>query len=554
MNFWKKANVDLISKSLAELIYEEVLSADIVNDHYIVQLLSEVRYKFKGKNSIWGFFQIEVESLERIPALDSLSAAQFFLDSQEDLGMSNITLAHFMEEMNNTLYSEMKILEKKSEKKTPELAELSGNEIQAYLSGHPKILLNKGRLGFSSSDLKKYAPENQNEFQVIWLAVKKDILMESDSDFSFDTLVEFEINQDQFKLIPVHPWQLDRFIRIQYQQEFAAGNIIELGKAGPLYSPQISIRTLADKTSAQFDLKLSLTILNTSAYRGISTETLKCGPALSRYLERICQNDQLLQSTRVLKEVYAASIQHPYFSKVQDAPYRYNELLGCVVRESAESSLLKNEKAVMAGSLFYVGSDDLSLLGEYISRSQLSAEEWMKRYFQHVIIPLYHLQLNYGIGIVSHGQNITLLLKDFAPSGMFVKDFQGDLRISEKFADQLPEELRILKTLPPEYLIHDLITGHFITVLRFISPILEKENLLSESRFYEILGDEIKHYLQTYHSDLPENHALNLLRPEFEKVILNKVRFKIGYEDSASRPLPILGKNLQNPLVNRIQK
>lgn len=567
---WERANRELVAKSLAELIYEDVLITNSNLENFFVQLKSGVKYEFSGKRGVWDFLQIDEQSIKRVPALSQLLAAQFFLDAQLDLEMTNITLAHFMEEMNNTLFSEMKVLENKTGIDTSDLVSLSGEEIQAYLSGHPKILLNKGRIGFSTTDLEKYAPEHKNEFQVKWLAVKKDYLLEGISErspFSFtenlldknDTqklineLVAYDVDANNYHFLPVHPWQFNRFIKAQFQNEIVQNIIIPLSEAGPFYTPQISVRTLSDKKQNHFDLKLSLTILNTSAYRGIAKENIKSGPHLSIFIEDICKKDSLLTSlnTKVLKEVYAASFNHPTYSQITDAPYRYNELLGCVVRESAQSYLKENERAIMTGSLFYVGDDQNSLIGEYIKRSQLSPLEWVKQYFKHIVIPLYHLQLTYGIGIVSHGQNIVLRLTDFCPSGMFIKDFQGDLRISNNSIDQLPKELKDLKSLPPEYLIHDLITGHFVTVLRFISPLLEKFNLLSEDLFYEALTEEISHYLKLHHSKISVSSPLHLQRPEFEKVILNKVRFKIGYEDSASRPLPLLGKNLKNPLATR---
>ncbi len=39
--------------------------------------------------------------------------------------------------------------------------------------------------------------------------------------------------------------------------------------------------------------------------------------------------------------------------------------------------------------------------------------------------------------------------------------------------DSLPQEVRdVTSRLSADYLIHDLQTGHFVTVLRFISPLM----------------------------------------------------------------------------------
>ncbi len=555
---WNAVNIQLVAKSLAELIYEEVLSAQESGGYFTVTLKSGVKYKFEAKRGAWDFLQINPSSIKRSPEIENIDAAVFFQDANDDLGMSEITLTHFNEEMNNTLFSEMKVLENRENVKSSDLALLSGEELQPYLSGHPKILLNKGRIGFSTRDLEKYAPEHKDKFQLMWIAVKKNALIEACSkglkDYFQDKLlkISFDFSMEDYSLMPVHPWQYTRFIEVQFQKEIAQKTIIPLTEMGPFYTPQISIRTLSNASDIkEFDLKLSLTILNTSAYRGISSESISVGPELSEYMAEMCQADPLLKAanTDVLKEVYASGLIHQGFGAIKEAPYRYKELLGCVVRESASSKLKADEKAIMTGALFYVDNDGQSLIGEYIKRSGVSAQEWIKSYFAHVVIPLYHLQLTKGIGIVSHGQNIVLKLKSNLPAGMFIKDFQGDLRINQDFIHHFPENFKQLKALPGNYLIHDLITGHFITVLRFISPILEVQNILSEKEFYSLLGMEIDNYLKKFHPHLPVNNPMNLLRPEFEKVILNKVRFKIGYEDSSARPLPLLGKNLINPLA-----
>ena len=60
--------------------------------------------------------------------------------------------------------------------------------------------------------------------------------------------------------------------------------------------------------------------------------------------------------------------------------------------------------------------------------------------FKHVVVPIYHLMAKYGVGIVAHGQNVTLVLEDNFPAGCLIKDFHGDLRL----IDQPFEELNSL--------------------------------------------------------------------------------------------------------------
>src|SRR5690606_9918911 len=109
---------------------------------------------------------------------------------------------------------------------------------------------------------------------------------------------------------------------------------------------------------------------------------------------------------------------------VKGAPYRYNELLGCVWRESVESVREDNEKAIPTAALLLRKREE-SLLALYIKKSNISERQWIRHYFQSVIIPLYHLQLQYGVGLVAHGQNTILVLKNNIPSPLIIKDFHG---------------------------------------------------------------------------------------------------------------------------------
>ena len=160
------------------------------------------------------------------------------------------------------------------------------------------------------------------------------------------------------------------------------------------------------------------------------------------------------------------------------------------------------------------------------------------------------MQVKHGVGLVAHGQNTILVLEEGRPSGLIIKDFHGDLRLSESSPYRQDEMGNILEILPERYLIHDLITGHFITLLRYLSQLLEEKNLITEEEFYQLLGKEV----QRYHFELGDSVSedVNLLKPEFEKVLVNKVRFEMGYSETEQRLKPLLGKNLKNPLVGGI--
>jgi aerobactin synthase len=544
---WIKVNQNLIAKTIGELTFEEVLTP-IKSENWLLTLKSGVTYRFSGIKTVWGHLRIRPETITR-EGLLAENAALFFVDSQNETGMSDITLGNFLEEMHNTLSRDLKLLNRMT---IQEVAALDDLSLQRILNGHPKILLNKGRIGWGKEASETFSPESAVPFQLRWIAVKKDCLEGKITEEMKDLLTEKDLDYHFYHAIPVHPWQWDKYIAIQFADMIADKKIVDLGIRGDFYLPQISIRTLSNITQPEKDdVKLPVSILNTSCIRGLTANTITLGSEVSAILDKICNEDGLLREsgTKVLREHGGVSVSHPHFSRIRGAPYRYHEFLGVLYREALSTKLGPGERTMLASALHFQETAGITLLAELVRLSGISSESWLRLYFKKVIIPLYHLQLEYGVGLVAHGQNIVLRLKNNVPEGVFLKDFQGDFRLLNKLPGKGQYYFQSIEAqttrLPPEYLIHDLITGHFITVLRFISGALEETHFFEETKFYALLRAEIENYL------VARNYSeyQDLLSPKIQKLLLNKVRFEIGYGDSDKRPLPLLGTAIPNPLL-----
>lgn len=178
----------------------------------------------------------------------------------------------------------------------------------------------------------------------------------------------------------------------------------------------------------------------------------------------------------ILGEPAAGYVSHEGYAALARAPYRYQEMLGVIWRENPCRWLKPDESPVLMATLMECDENNQPLAGAYIDRSGLDAETWLTQLFRVVVVPLYHLLCRYGVALIAHGQNITLAMKEGVPQRVLLKDFQGDMRlVKEAFPemDSLPQEVRdVTSRLSADYLIHDLQTGHFVTVLRFISPLM----------------------------------------------------------------------------------
>ncbi|ADJ28226.1 IucA/IucC family protein [Nitrosococcus watsonii] len=571
---WETANRNLITKAISELYFEEIISQkvrEIEKGLYTLKIEENLSYIFEAHKSIWCHLIIDESSLKRTDGLE-LDAARFFKEIQPLTKMNAITLANFLEEMLHTLYSDQVILKKRISSR--KLSQLNYLEIESYLDGHPKIILNKGRLGWSPDDLSAFSPENDRKIQFYRVAIKKDLITVSHqkeknfSEIIYADLEKEEINLLKEKLankqcdvkayyiIPIHPWQWENKIKIFFQKDISKKNIVFLASAGDSYKPHISLRTFSNYSNSYlYDIKLPISILNTSCVRGIPAHYVAVASEISTGMEAIIRQDNLLFNSNMdcLKDIGAFSYIEPSYKDIVGAPYQYKEFLGAVWRESSVTKLKEKEQCLMTGALSYLDERKKSLIGCLIESSSLTMEEWLEAYFKSVVIPIYHLQSQYGIGLVAHGQNTLLKLNNNIPSGLIIKDFHGDLRLNKNFPREtgkfFPDKIiKKLDILPSDHIIYDLITGHFISVLRFISQALFLSHGYKEKKFYNLLGMIVHDYEKKYPT---RSKTPSLLTPNYHRVLLNKVRFIIGYQDTAQRPKPQLGNPLLNPLIEK---
>lgn len=280
---------------------------------------------------------------------------------------------------------------------------------------------------------------------------------------------------------------------------------------------------------------------------------IAAGPLASRWLQQVFATDAtLVQSGAViLGEPAAGYVSHEGYAALARAPYRYQEMLGVIWRENPCRWLKPDESPVLMATLMECDENNQPLAGAYIDRSGLDAETWLTQLFRVVVVPLYHLLCRYGVALIAHGQNITLAMKEGVPQRVLLKDFQGDMRlVKEEFPemDSLPQEVRdVTSRLSADYLIHDLQTGHFVTVLRFISPLMVRLGV-PERRFYQLLAAVLSDYMKK-HPQMSERFALfSLFRPQIIRVVLNPVKLTWPDLDGGSRMLPNYLEDLQNPL------
>lgn len=185
-------------------------------------------------------------------------------------------------------------------------------------------------------------------------------------------------------------------------------------------------------------------------------------------------------------------------------------MLGVIWRENPCRWLKPDESPILMATLMECDENNQPLIGAYIDRSGLDAET------AHAAVPsgsgsavspalplrrrAYRPRTKYN---ARHEKGV--------PQRVLLKDFRGDMRlVKDAFPemDSLPQEVRdVTARLSADYLIHDLQTGHFVTVLRFVSPLMARLGV-PERRFYQLLAAVLSDYMQE-HPQMSARFALS---------------------------------------------
>ncbi|MBO9195097.1 IucA/IucC family siderophore biosynthesis protein [Rhizobium sp. 16-449-1b] len=575
---WQLAASRLLAKVIEEFAYERVFDAVAEKPgHYRVDI-GTVSIRFRAKRYVFDNLSVEPDSIVRhdggvaTPISDPLAFCAEFLPQ---LGVKPMTVAHFIKELGNTLVSDAHIVAS-ADKTAADLAELDDIRMEGETTGHPWVTVSKGRIGLGYQDYLAYTPENRTPTTILWLGVSKErasfvaekgltnehLVGEAVGAARYrefmDTLKAGGGSAETHSVMPVHPWQWDHMIVPHFAADIAAGHIVYLGQGDDLYLPQQSVRTLSNVTRPQAStLKLCMTILNTAVYRGIPGKRALTAAPLTTWLDGLLERDSFLRDECglvLLGERAGMHYVHPQFSKVDGAPYQFNEMLGCLWRDSLAGHLKDGETGIPLAGLLHAGADGRPVIEALADKAGLSVEAWMARFFDVVIPPVFHLLAKHGLAFSAHGQNATLILKNGRPERLALRDFIDDVIVCDlDFPEtaSLPDEVKaVLLKLPADFLVHFIQTTLFICVFRYISVLLDQRTGLSENTFWSLARDSVLRYQKRFPDLADRFAAFDLFGDEYPRLCLNRVRlFTHGYADDDERPVPDFQGTVDNPLV-----
>ncbi|MEV7780780.1 IucA/IucC family siderophore biosynthesis protein [Kitasatospora sp. NPDC088351] len=555
---WRRAGRTLLAKMLGEFAYEELITPapDGPVGGYLLRL-PEAEYRFTARRGAYGGWQVDEDSV-RCSKTDGLDPLRFLPYARHALGLRGDTTGHLIRELTATLTADAHQLA--TALTAAELADLGHTELEGRQGGHPWIVPNKGRIGFSATDAARWTPEARTPLPLPWIAVHKrlaqyrgvpgldrpELLYRRELDDPGALLAALGPDAGDYLLLPVHPWQWDETVVPLFAPWIATGEIVPLPSDGDLRLPQQSIRSFFNADHPErCTVKLPLAILNTLVWRGLPTERTLAAPAVTAWIHGLRQADRFLrEECRVvlLGEIASVTVDHPLYRELPEAPYQYKELLGAIWREPLGPFLDPGERARTLAALLQTGSDGRALAAELIARSGLTPAAWTARLFAAMLPPLLHFLYHYGLVFSPHGENAILVFDEHdAPVRLAVKDFVDDVNLSDQDLPELrglPAEVdEVLLREDPQGLCQFLHSGLFVGVYRYLAPLLETQTGLPEAEFWALLRAEILRY-QARFPELGERFALfDLFRPRIERLCLNRNRLLLdGYGDRPHRP------------------
>ncbi|WP_165989641.1 IucA/IucC family siderophore biosynthesis protein [Streptomyces sp. YIM 98790] len=593
---WAAAGRRLLTKALAEFAYEELLTpvpdpaapagpAGPAGDAYRLDLGGGVHWTFRAVRGTFGTWRIDESSVRRHPAPGpdtGTGPEQLFLDARGVLGWDGPTTAEALRELLATRRAEAHTLARALP--AAALADLDHLELEAHQDGHPCMVLNKGRLGFSASDAAAYAPEAAGTVRLVWAAVHttlagyagvpgldaQELLLAEELDGTtrkqFATALEDACtavgrSPADFVWLPVHPFHWDEAVVPLFAPYLADGRMVRLGEGPDRYRPLQSIRTLANLDHPhRRNVKVPLLIRNTLVWRGLSTEPTAAAPDITAWLHALREADPYLREElrfHPLGEVASVAVHHPLYEQIGDAPYRYHELLGAVWREPLPALLRRGEKARTMAALLKTGSDGRALVAELVARSGLSARDWLARFLAALLPGLLHHLYRYGTAFCPHGEN-TVVIHDAAevPVGIAVKDFAEDVNL---LPERRPEydalsgrAGRVLLRWPAHELAHSLLSAVFAGHFRFFAPLVEEHLGVPEAEFWALVRAEIERYHRRFPELSGRAEDFGLFAPEFDRVALNREQLLGGgFHDRAERDegFDVVHGTVANPLA-----
>ncbi|MBM6589066.1 GNAT family N-acetyltransferase [Brevibacterium sp. RIT 803] len=479
-----------------------------------------------------------------------LDAQELVVELQDALDIPENLMSTYLEELASTLASSAFKLAEAVKGHRPDSTDLLTADFQsteaAMTEGHPGFIANNGRIGFSLSDYRKWAPENGRTTHVEWVAATRehshlslgqgfdeaahtDWALSAEERELFDSRIRSAgRDPEDFHLLPVHPWQADHRLAITFAADIARGDLLPLGAGLDEYQPQQSLRTFFNRTRVDAPyVKVALAVQNMGFLRGLSPKYMRDTPAINDWVAELIGTDPAFGDAgfRVLRERTALGYTGDVYHRTQETnPHR--KMLAALWRENPLTVLEPGQKVVTMASLLHRDHRGVAFSSELIRASGQAPEDWVRSYLRAYLHPLVHALLAHDLVFMPHGENLILILDDHVVTGAFMKDIGEEVAVLGH--RDLPGDVeRIRALVPGEEKALSVFTDMFDGVLRHLGGILDADGVLSSEAFWTFVAEVLDHY-EAEHPELAHGLAgdVDLRAERFAHSCLNRLQLR----------------------------
>jgi siderophore synthetase component len=261
------------------------------------------------------------------------------------------------------------------------------------VAGHNLHPCGRTRLGWTTQDVLAHDLETEKT-RLGFVAVADDLHLGD------DVFPELEAPPG-YTVHPVHAWQRDSVLPTRYADLIADRKLIILDHEIDVV-PTAALRTLLVPETGEY-LKVSLDIQVTSTRRSISVASTRNGPAVSRLLHRLVEEDPQGDRLLLMAETAGAAV-----------PVGSGRDLSVIRRTGLAGRLEPGETAIPGGALPYL-LDDL-VMGDPAT--------WLREYAELLLPPLLRLT-GKGVALEAHLQNCLPTFVGGRPHRLALRDFAG---------------------------------------------------------------------------------------------------------------------------------
>jgi len=523
----------VIRQLFEALLFEQIIDYQFNHGRFTFQL-GDTQYQATGY--VAGFSRVRINngSIQALSADKKLKYAPQLEIILQDLPTNDAVKAKLSEQLDQTIRLcqwNAQHLNKPSSR-----VGLSFLDLESQLDeGHPYHPCFKARTGFTLEDHQAYGPECANPIQLHWLAVRRPLIEHSlpeadDRHFwqqeigisGWQTLQKrmnhHQLSWYHYSLLPIHPWQWQALKDNALTAPLDTVDLVYLGPAGDLYQASISVRTLMNISHPEkANIKLPMTMINTSSLRKLDSHAVTSAPAISNWLQRAIRDDAFLKTQQpliLLSEYAGITVPQPCEPKENTPSWQATipGQLGVIFRESLQPYLKANQEAMPFTALYVEEQDGTPLIKSFIERYGL--KDWLNQLIDVTIIPVWHLLVKHGLALEAHGQNMVLahsngwpqalILRDFHDSFEYVEDYLADPALKPDF-DQLnpcyqgAPENQYYWMDSVEALRELIIDTLFVFNLSELACLMERHFEFGETDFWTLVYQRLQKYAQQGH-------------------------------------------------------